>query len=126
MATLPPHEESFVEFQSDPSMLKRLEAAKAMGELPARYSSHPLVISNPDAPVVPYVLYCDGIKFERHDGVFGDLRVQLFDTTSVLCGCIAKKCTLQMRVQGLVLAMAGVANGEVVAGVASRRGIPSC
>ena len=72
VAALPPHEEIAAEICScSDQVLAKLEAAKAMGELPARYYSHPTVVSNPATPVFPLALYVDGIKFARHDGIVG-------------------------------------------------------
>jgi hypothetical protein len=68
---LPMHEQIAKSLRDTPGSLTKLAELKATGDLPRAYVEHPVVLGNPDEPVIPIAIFMDAVPYSHTDSVLG-------------------------------------------------------
>ena len=88
---LPLHEQVADAMETDDSAFDRLAELKAAGDLPPVYTQHPVVVGNPDMPVLPYAIFMDAVPYSNTDSVLGLWGVDLLTQRRFLFGTLRKR-----------------------------------
>lgn len=94
------HEALGAEMRSDPSLGLRLKEALNRGLLPPAYHTHPVVVANAGAPILPLALYCDGVPYSRTDSAIGYWVINLLSGVRHLLAVLRKKMTCKCGCRG--------------------------
>ena len=91
MEAVPPHESILREAEEDPTIMVRLQEAKAANQLPPSYTQHCIVESSPDEDVLPMSLYMDGLPYSHTDSVVGVWLINMISGMRHMVAVIRKR-----------------------------------
>jgi hypothetical protein len=95
-----PHEVLCNEVLEDPSILERLATWTREGEWPPSYYDNDVVKKSAGKPVLPIVLYVDGVRTTRRDGVIGFWCYNLITMKRFLIALLRKSETCRCGCRG--------------------------
>ena len=91
LQVLPPHE-VFAEACAQEKWPELLETATKKNKLPPNYGQHPIVRSEEQGvPIVPCVLFLDGVNYVKHDSMIVFVLQSLLTNTQMLCLALRKR-----------------------------------
>ena len=122
VVTLPPHELMASELLAHPEYLDTFRKAKADGDLPELYTSHPIVQASPDEDILPVCIF-RWCRFREVGLVSCILGIFSLEPTCSFSGCSQEERDVLLWLQWMVLDKAHLGVSQMVVAFDANRGV---